>query len=273
MGERLGRWTEVVLRPGEDVTMLTRALLPEAWLIFVAGGDGTVRAAAKALHGTDTPLAILPTGTINVLARELGVSLFDPIAAVDTGLGKEERWIDIGLCNNEPFLLVCSGGVDSATVRQVNENLKSTMGATAYALAAVGALATFTPPKVRVTVDGVALPETDVFLVAVSNLALYGGDLRLFPDAQPDDGLLDIALFTAPALPGPLRNTAFLPQLADTARGRHHQSPNIWTYQGKHITLEADKPLPLQRDGDLGESTPATFTITPRALRIKTPAL
>lgn len=271
LGERVGRWTEVVLRPGEDVTALVRTLRDEAELIFLAGGDGTLRSAAAALYGGELPLAILPTGTVNVLARELNIPLTDPAGAVDIGLTGTTRPIDVGLCNGEPFLLVCSGGVDSATVRQVNENLKTTVGATAYALAAVGALATFLPPTVRVSVDGIAVPETDVFLVAVSNLSLYGGDLRLFPDAQPDDGLLDIALFTAPPLPPPLRNAAFLPQLADTARQRHHQSPHIWTYRGQHVTLETDTPLALQRDGDLGGTTPATFTLVPRSLPIRTP--
>ena len=271
LGERQGRWTEVTLRPGENITALTQELLSEATTLFVAGGDGTIRAAAQALQGTDIPLAILPTGTVNVLARELGIPLTDPIAAIDLGLSGEERRIDLGICNGETFLLVCSGGVDSATVGQVNENLKSAVGATAYAFAAVGALATFTPHAVRVTIDGNALPETDVFLVAVSNTSLYGGDLKLLPDASLDDGLLDIVLFTAPNLPAAVRNAAFLPQLADMALGRHSQSDNVWIFQGKHITLEADIPLMLQRDGDLGGNTPATFSIAPRALRIKAP--
>ena len=177
----------------------------------------------------------------------------------------------MGLCNDEPFLLVCSGGVDSATVAQVNEGLKGAVGATAYALAAIGALATFTPPRVRVTIDGVTLPETDIFLVAVSNTALYGGDLKLLPSASLEDGLLDVAIFTAPPLPAAVRNAAFLPQFADAALGRHEQSDNIWIYQGRRITLESSQPLHLQRDGDLGESTPATFTVAPRALRVKAP--
>lgn len=273
LGERIGRWTEVMVRSGENITALTQELLPEASTLFVAGGDGTVRAAAQALRGTDVPLAILPTGTVNVLARELGIPLSDPGAAVDLGLSGEERRIDMGLCNDEPFLLVCSGGVDSATVSQVNEGLKSAVGATAYAFAAFGALATFTPPTVRITIDGRALPETDIFLVAVGNTSLYGGDLRLLPAASLEDGLLDIAIFTAPALPASVRNAAFLPQLADAALGRHALSDNVWIYQGKHITLECDEPLLLQRDGDLGESTPATFTVAPQALRVKAPTL
>lgn len=271
LGERQGRWTEVMVRPGESITQLVEEIRPEVSTLFVAGGDGTVRAAAQALAGTDAALAILPTGTVNVLARELGISLTDPALAVDIGLGSAERWIDIGSCNGESFLLMCSGGVDSATIGQVNEGLKSAVGATAYALAAVGALATFTPHRVRVTIDGNTLPETEVFLVAVGNTSLYGGDLKLLPDASLDDGLLDVILFTAPNLPAPVRNAAFLPQLADMALGRHPQSDSVWIYQGKHITLEADIPLQLQRDGDLGSCTPATFTITPHALRVKTP--
>ena len=152
------------MRPGEDVTKLVAECIPDAETIFVAGGDGTVRAAATALRDSPVPLAILPTGTVNVLARELGIPLNDPMTAVDIGLADGFRAIDLGLCNGEPFLLVCSGGVDSATVAQVNENLKSAVGATAYAFAAFGALATFTPPTVRVSIDGVSLPETDIFL-------------------------------------------------------------------------------------------------------------
>ena len=271
LGERAGRWTEVVVRPGEDVAALAAELLPDATTVFVAGGDGTVRAAATALRDSDVPLAILPVGTVNVLARELGIPLSDAAGAVDIGLGESERRIDIGLCNGEPFLLVCSGGVDSATVAQVNENLKSAVGATAYAFAAVGALATFSPPTVRVTIDGVALPETDIFLIAVSNTSLYGGDLKLLPAASLEDGLLDIALFTAPPLPAAVRNAAFLPQLADAALGRHLESDNVWIHQGRTIVIESDVPLALQHDGDLGGTTPATFTVAPRALLVKAP--
>jgi len=271
LGERLGRWTEVVVRPGEDITTLTASLIPEAELIFVAGGDGTLRAAAQALQGTAVPMALLPTGTVNVLARELGIPLLDPVGAVEVGLSAPQRRLDLGRCNGEPFLLVCSGGIDSATVGQVNATLKSAVGASAYAIAAIGALATFTPFTVRVTIDGVTLPETDIFLIAVGNTSLYGGDLRLLPAARLDDGLLDVVVFTAPELPAPVRNAAFLPQLADAALGRLAQSDNVWVYQGTHITLEADTPLLLQRDGDIGGSTPAHITISPQALCVKAP--
>ena len=84
-------------------------------------------------------------------------------------------------------------------------------------------------------------------------------------------GLLDIALFTAPALPAAVRNAAFLPQLADAALGRHPQSDNVWLYQGRHVTIDSDTPLFLQRDGDLGGSTPATLTVAPRSLIVKAP--
>ena len=271
LGSQVGRWTEVVVRGGEDITALTTSLLPEAELIFVAGGDGTVRAVAQALIHTEVPLAILPTGTVNVLARELGIYALDPATTVDIGLGASTRCIDVGVCNETIFLLMCSGGVDSATVSQVNASLKNAVGATAYAFAAVGALATFTPPTVRITIDGVPLPETDIFLVAVGNTSLYGGDLKLLPAASLEDGLLDIAIFTAPILPVAVRNAAFLPQLADAALGRLAQSDNVWIYQGKEIRLESDQPLLLQSDGDLSITTPALFTLKPRALEVKVP--
>lgn len=269
LAERLGSWSEVVVRPGEEVSERAQMALRKADLLLVAGGDGTVRAAAAALHHSDVPLGILPTGTVNVLARELGIPLTDPAAAVDIALGESERCCDVGFCNDRPFLLVCSGGVDSATVAQVNLDLKNTMGATAYALAALGALTNFTPPTVSVTIDGKKLPPTDVFLVAIGNTSLYGGDLRLLPDARIDDGLLDIVLFVAPPLPASVRNAAFLPQLADAALGRHAASDSVLFFQGRHITLESAQPVPLQMDGDLAGTLPATIRIDPKSLRIR----
>lgn len=268
LGERLGRWREWALRPGERLSDLAREAAADADLVLVAGGDGTMRAVAGALQGSDMPLAILPSGTVNVLARELGIPLDDPAAAVDIALDGVVRPIDMGLCNGEPFLLVCSGGVDSATVAQVNADLKGAVGATAYALAAVGALATFTPPRARVRIDGRKLPETDIFLVAVGNTSLYGGDLKLLPTARLDDGLLDLIVFTAPPLPTPVRNAAFLPQLATAALGRHPENDSLWIHQGREILIESDVPIPLQMDGDLAGATPATITLAPGAIKV-----
>lgn len=271
LGQRLGRWTEWMVRPGEDIVSLAREAQGHADLLIVSGGDGTVRAAAEGLQNSGLPLGILPTGTVNVLARELGIPLTDPEAAMDICLGESERCIDMGLCNGRPYLLVCSGGVDSATVQQVNTDLKSAVGATAYAVAAIGALATFTPPLVWLTIDGERLPPTEVFLVAVGNASLYGGDLRLLPDATIDDGLLDVALFQAPVLPAAVRNAAFLPQMADTVLGRQRQNEGIRLFQGSRVTLESAPPIPLQMDGDLVGTTPAVFTVAPQALRVKAP--
>lgn len=271
LGERLGRWQEITLRPGEDLLDLAREAAAMADLILVAGGDGTIRAVAKALQGTGIPLALIPFGTVNVLARELGIPIDDPATAVDVAIDGIATPIDIGFCNEEPFLLVCSGGVDSATVAQVNTDIKSAVGATAYAMAAVGALATFTPPRVRIRIDDLQLPETEVFLIAVGNTSLYGGDIRLLPGASIYDGLLDIAIFLAPTLSTPVRNAAFLPQLASVALGRHPENDTIQLYRGKQVIIESDKPIPLQMDGDLGGETPARLTVAPGALRIMTP--
>lgn len=271
LGEQLGRWSEWVVRPGDDIVALVREAREQTDLLMVAGGDGTVRAAAEGLMGSEVPLAILPTGTVNVLARELGISVTNPEQAVDVCLGESARRIDLGLCNDRPFLLVCSGGIDSATVSQVNLDLKNAVGATAYAFAAISALATFTPPRVRLSIDDKPMVPRDVFLVAIGNTSLYGGDLRLLPNARIDDGLLDLILFTAPALPAAVRNAAFLPQMADIVLGRQEQNENIQLRQGRRILLETDPPIPLQMDGDLAGTTPALLTLAPQALLVKAP--
>jgi diacylglycerol kinase (ATP) len=271
LGERLGRWQEISLRPGEDLIALAQEAAAQADVVLIAGGDGSVRAAAKALQGSEVPLALLPFGTVNVLARELEIPLDDPVAAVDIALDGVPRRIDMGVCNDEPFLLVCSGGVDSATVAQVNLDIKNAVGGTAYAMAAVGALATFVPPRIRLVVDGDTVLESEVFLIAVSNTSLYGGDLRLLPEASIYDGLLDIAVFHAPPPATLIRNAAFLPQLASVALGKHRENSTIQFYRGRNISIESDLPVPFQMDGDLFGETPVHLTLRPATLCVMTP--
>ena len=123
-------------------------------LVIAAGGDGTVRAVADGLAGTDTALGILPRGTINVLARHLAIPLDNHLAACDICLRGALRRLDLGRAGAHHFLLMCSIGLDATAVGNVNVDIKGWMGAPAYVLSGLATLATYTPPDMAITLDG-----------------------------------------------------------------------------------------------------------------------
>ncbi len=245
-----------------------RAVAAGATRVVVAGGDGTVRAVAGALAGTGVALGIVPMGTVNVLARELQIPLDDLEAALAISAGTVARPIDLGVVNDDWFLLNCSAGFDAQTVAQVSEPLKNVVGATAYAAAALGVLPTFVPPRFRLVLDGSVRVDQEAFLVVIANTSSYGGDLKLFPDGALDDGWLDIAVFEAAPGLAPVRAAAFLRQLSAVALGRHAEDDEIHFYRARHIEIHAEPATPAQSDGDPHGETPLSIAVRPGALTV-----
>jgi YegS/Rv2252/BmrU family lipid kinase len=251
-----------------------------AALVIGAGGDGTLRAVADGLAHGDTPLGILPRGTVNVLARELRIPLGDPLAACDIALSGETRRIDLGCiadpAGNAPaapfrhFLLMASVGFDAATVGKVHAPIKGLVGAPAYVLSGVATLATFTPFEVTLVLDGVERLSR-AFMVVASNVPAYGGDFRIAPDASLDDGLLDVCVFEAPPGPVHLQRASFVRQMGALALGRHLLDPDVACFRARRISITAEPPTATQIDGDALGATPITVGVAPRALSVRVP--
>lgn len=240
-------------------------------LVIAAGGDGTLRAVAEGLTGTKTAMGILPRGTVNVLAREFGIPLDDPTRALDICLGGKTRAIDLGRIGNRYFLLMCSVGFDALTVGNVNPEVKGVVGASAYVLAAVATLATYTPPEMTLILDGEPRATGPTFMVVVANAPTYGGDFRLAPEADMGDGLLDVCVFEAPAGPLPVQRAAFIRQIGAVALGRHLQDPDVQFYRARRIELYAAPQTSVQIDGDALGATPLTVEVAPGALSVRAP--
>ena len=196
-------WFETsVLDPGGEVAK--RALAQGADVIMAAGGDGTVRAVAESLRGTGVPLALLPSGTGNVLARNLGFTLNNLAHSVETAFSGSQRAIDLGMVEAEredgsrtrhTFLAMAGIGLDAQMAANTNAVLKARAGWIAYVDPIAKALRDRNSVKIRYSVDGGAVHSATVNTVIVGNCGLLPGNVLLLPDAQIDDGVLDIVAF------------------------------------------------------------------------------
>jgi len=239
----------------------TRAAVADGADIVVAcGGDGTVRACLDPLAGTDTALGIVPLGTGNLLASNLGIPTG---LSAGGGVGRgERRRIDLGRVNGEAFAVMAGSGFDALMIRDANDTLKSKVGTAAYILSAAKNLRTDLVGT-RVTVDGSVWFDGRTTMVLVGNFGTVSGGVEVFPDARPDDGLLDVAVMSASTL----REWASIawrlvrrrPPRADLARRA----------QGAHIVVEHQHARPYELDGEDREPTRRLeFTVEHQAITI-----
>lgn len=269
----------------EDAARLARdaATAGTIDLVLAAGGDGTLRAVASGLAGTGVPLGIVPRGTVNVLARTLGIPLGASLAACHIALSGRTQALDLGRiitpdqdgddAQNASFLLMASAGVDAQSVASVNADLKGVVGAPAYVLSGLATLANFVPPHVTLTLDNGRPRTMPAFMVVVANVPSYGGDFRIAPEASPTDGLLDVCVFEVPAgIPPPLQGAVFLRQIGAVALGRGHNDPDVAYFRARRVEIVADPPVAVQADGDpLARPTPLVAEVAPGALLVRVP--
>ena len=251
--------------------------------VLVAGGDGTVNEAVNGLlsgqpGSSPLPLGLVPLGTQNVLAHELGLAPppgdFGPILAL-LQAGKTRR-LDVGLAGTRYFALMAGFGFDAAVVRDVRGAVKDWAGPAAYALSTLGALAKYQSTEITLTLDGETV-RSEAFLVVVANAASYGDRrLRLAPFAAPDDGWLDVCVFERPKTGRSLDRMSldrmgFAAQMASALVRRHLRGPGVRYYRAKTIVLSSSPPIGGQVDGERFGETPVKIIIVPQALTVFVP--
>jgi YegS/Rv2252/BmrU family lipid kinase len=230
--------------------------------VAAIGGDGLLRPIAGALKGSDTAVALIPSGRGNDLARVLGIPR-DPTAAARTAVQGEERLIDVASVDGTPYLGIASFGFDS----DCNEiaNRSRIKGSAVYLYAALRVLATWKPARFEVTVDG-RHRETIGYSAAVGNSRSYGGGMLLLPHAELDDGKLDVLLVRDAS------KLAYLRGLSEVFRGAHLDSPNVELLKGEVIEVNSDRPFVIYADGDPIGATPAVIRVERRALWVIGPS-
>ena len=245
-----------------------RARRAEVDLALVAGGDGTVRTACAELAGSGIRVGILPAGTGNLLARNLGVPL-DMAEALDVAFDGRPRPIDlieVRADDREPeYSLVMAGmGADALIMAETNADLKKIVGSAAYVMAALQAL-NQPPFSVRVTVGDHEPVERRAGLAMVANVGAIQGQIQIAPDAQPDDGRLDLVV-ASPEKP------ADWGAITTRILARANDAPGVERAQAKVVTFDVDEPVPYQIDGDpMGECSRLEASSLARVLEVMTP--
>jgi YegS/Rv2252/BmrU family lipid kinase len=231
--------------------------------VAAVSGDGLLRPLAAALKHTDSAIGLIPCGRGNDFARVLGIPS-EPAAAARVAVEGAERIIDVASVDGTPFVGIASFGFDSDANRIANDS-KRIQGNAVYLYAALRALAAWKPAAFSVTVDGVEHEATG-FSVVVGNSQAYGGGMFVLPEAELDDGCLDVLIAKGTS------KLTFLRELPRTFRGEHVNSPHAQFLRGAVIEVASDRPFVIYADGDPIGATPATLRVEPRCLRVIAPA-
>jgi YegS/Rv2252/BmrU family lipid kinase len=229
----------------------------------VLSGDGLIGAVGGAMAGSDTPLGIVPCGRGNDLARVLGIPE-DPEEAVAVLLGGYTRRIDVGEVNGKRFLGITSVGFDSDANRRANET-HFLRGNLVYAYAALVSLARWKPARFTIRVDDERLRLTG-YTVAAANSGVYGGGMRLAPDAEIDDGEFDVVSV------GAVGKLHFVGNLPKVFKGTHVEKDEVRVFRTSHLELTASRPFDVYADGERLTELPATLRVLPGALDVLVPA-
>lgn len=266
-GETL--WFETT-KEDPGVGQAKEALAQGADIVIAAGGDGTVRCVAEVLCGGDVPMGLLPLGTGNLLARNLGMDITDYDGAMAGALAGTERKIDVVRARrSDPdleqlFLVMAGVGYDATIMADTDEELKHKVGWLAYVDAGIRNLPG-KPVKATVVIDGKRAVHRGVRSVMVGNCGKVQGGLEIFPEAKMDDGLLDVAVL-APHH----GRLGWLSVLAGMIVKGKNNSTSVEYFQGKTVEIILEHNDDYQLDGDHeGQGKHVLMTLDPSALTVR----
>lgn len=254
--------------PGEG--QAREAVASGAELVCPLGGDGTVRAVASGLLGSDVPMGLLPAGTGNLLARNLKLPSDDLAAAVVIAMTGRTHRIDVGEVSWDGeaatvFLVMAGMGLDAEIMAGVDEGLKKKVGWWAYVLSAVTAIFRL-GFAVRLKTGSHRLVSQHARTVLVGNCGELTGGVHLIPLAEVDDGMLDVVLASPNSL------SAWLAVGLHLISGRRRGHRALVHLQDREVTAITKEPIQAQLDGDaVGTRRQMTCTVLPSALPVRLP--
>ncbi|MBF4633065.1 diacylglycerol kinase [Agreia pratensis] len=287
-GETL--WFETSVEdPGQGVTK--EALDAGATMVLAAGGDGTVRSVAEAVHGSKASLALLPSGTGNLLARNLDLTLNDLDHAVETAFSGDDRAIDVGLIQVRredssvekfAFVVMAGLGIDATMIANTDDDLKKRVGWLAYVSAIAKALRDKNELRMRYNLDRQGNHSVRAHTIIIGNCGSLPANILLLPEAAVDDGLFDIVMLRPKGFVGwvqiivkivwengVLRRTAVGRRLA----GLSKEVRALNYVKGKELVVKLDRAHDIELDGDgFGKAIAFRTWVDAGALRVRIPA-
>lgn len=262
------RWWETTIEdPGKG--QAHEALESGVDLIIAAGGDGTVRVVCDELARTGVAVGVLPHGTGNLLARNLGIPL-NIKDAIDTAFAGQDRAVDLATYSSDAvpdtvFLVMAGLGMDAAIMTGADDSLKKRVGWIAYFVSGAKSLR-FPATRVQISVDDGEFVKFRARTVVIGNVGFLQGGLPLLPDAQIDDGLLDVVVLA------PKRFLGWLAIIVRVLGRQRRTNAKLGRMTGRKVVIRAEKPTPMQLDGDpIGEGTEITAEVQPGVLLIRVP--
>ncbi len=247
--------------PGDAEAQAERAVEQGYQTIVAAGGDGTINEVVNGIGLSPVALGILPMGTVNVFAMELGIP-FNLDAAWKVVRAHHVRAIDLASANGHYFVQMAGVGLDAQIVERNKRDIKAVLGPLSYLLTATR-VAAERPPRLHVSSDG--RPTVEGSFVLVGNGRFYGGPFALFNEADPQDGLLDICVF---------KHMNYL-HLMRYFRGALFGSLSTFTdvdyFKARKLVVRANRDVPLEADGELIGHAPVEFSVRRRKLKVLVP--
>jgi diacylglycerol kinase (ATP) len=268
------QWADPVWLPtSEDDpghSMAATAVSEQVDLVVAAGGDGTVRVVADGLANSGITMGIVPAGTANLLARNLGVPLTES-EAVDVAVAGRTRTIDLVKLSvdgseGEHFAVMAGMGIDAMIMDETRPELKDKIGSAADFVAAAKALGRL-PVPMKIKIDNHHTHRRRAMICVVGNVSTLAGNIVLIPGAEPDDGLLDVYVAA------PHRFTQWIRVFLRLITRRRNESDRVDQWRGRRVEVVLERPDNYQLDGDVvGEARRMVAEIQPQALAVRVPA-
>jgi len=257
-------WDISVTKKGKSPGQIAKSLIGKTDLVAVYGGDGCVTSVAAALHGTKLPIAIIPAGTANVMAKELAIPTGTVAALQILQKGKHKiKAVDVGLVNGKPFILRINLGIMANMVIEAGRTLKDNIGQLAYGVSAVKTVAEAEPINYRLNIDGKKIAVSGVALTVTNSGRIGIGDFDLQPGISITDGLLDVIL---------MQNNDLLSVIKVASSALlQNESAVLQHWTGKKITITMDKKQSFIRDDKEVIAKKLKIEVVPRSVKFIVP--
>ncbi|MBV8101614.1 MAG: diacylglycerol kinase family lipid kinase [Verrucomicrobia bacterium] len=244
----------------DSIQELAAAVIKQGYdHIIAAGGDGTVNGVINGTGTADVQLSVLPLGTMNVFAYELGIRSTQLKKCWEMIQLGRPRAVDLVSANQNYFIQLAGVGLDAMTVQATDLQMRKTIGPVSYLLSAAKVIGRPAPTLCLQFEDH---SESAGCFVLIGNGRFYGGPFSLFQGARNDDGLLDVLIFKHQSYLDIFR------YLQGVLIGNHTGMHDIEYRQVRSVRVASEEPVPLELDGDVAGSTPVQFQIAPKKLQV-----